>query len=127
MLIFELNILRKTLNEEGYLKISENLKYKVTLYDSKYSGKINVTAVTMDVLSKQSKAKQLGGMFNFTPCIDDKRIERILLGYDEKGREVFWSVGHDELSNLHLVIRRKAFVCHCSCHPSLCFHLLYTL
>ena len=100
--------LRKILNEEGYLKISENLKYKVTLYDSKYSGKINVTAVTMDVLSKQSKAKQLGGMFNFTPCIDDKRIERILLGYDEKGREVFWSVGHDELSNLHLVINGRS-------------------
>ncbi|MBR7084572.1 MAG: DUF87 domain-containing protein, partial [Oscillospiraceae bacterium] len=77
---------------------------KVTLYDKRYSGKVNVTAVKRSVLSEEAETKRKGGMFNYTPCIDADDIERIPLGTDEKGRKVYWSIGHEELGNAHMLV-----------------------
>lgn len=98
------NAVRKALLEEGWLKVSENMTYKATLYDSQYSGKLNVTAVSYGILSDEAAAMQRGGMFNYTPCNDDNNIDRILIGTDEKGRGVYWSIGHDDLGNGHMLV-----------------------
>lgn len=98
------NTVRKALLENSWLKIFENMTYKATLYDSQYSGKINVTAVRYGILSDEAAAMQRGGMFNYTPCNDDGSIDRILIGTDEKGRSVYWSIGHDELGNKHMLV-----------------------
>jgi len=98
------NAVRKALFEKGWLKVSENMTYKATLYDNQYSGKINVTAVRYDILSDEAAEKQCGGMFNYTPCVDDENIDRILIGTDEKGRRIYWSIGHSELVNKHMIV-----------------------
>lgn len=98
------NAVRKALFEKGLLKVSESMTYKVTLYDSQYSSKLNVTAVSYNILSDEAAGKQRGGMFNYTPCVDDGEIERILIGTDEKGRGVYWSIGHDDLGNGHMLV-----------------------
>lgn len=98
------NAVRKALFEEGWLKVSENMTYKATLYDNQYSGKINVTAVRYSILSEQAVKMQRGGIFNYTPCNDDNNIDRILIGTDEKGRGVYWSIGHDDLGNGHMLV-----------------------
>ncbi len=98
------NAVRKALLEKGWLKISENMTYKVTLYDNQYSGKLNVTAVSYSILSDEAAEMQRGGMFNYTPCVDDGEIDRILIETDEKGREVYWSIGHDEVGNGHMLV-----------------------
>lgn len=69
----------KALLEEGWLKVYENMTYKVTLYDNKYNSKLNVTAVSYGILSDEAAAMQRGGMFNYTPCNDDNNIYRILI------------------------------------------------
>ena len=98
------NAVRKALLEEGWLKVSENMTYKATLYDSQYSGKLNVTAVSYGILSSKAAEMQRGGMFNYTPCIDDDNIDRVFIGTDEKGRGVYWSIGHDDLGNGHMLV-----------------------
>lgn len=98
------NAVRKALFEKGWLKVSENMTYKATLYDNQYSGKINVTAVRYGILSDEAAEKQCGGMFNYTPCVDDENIDRILIGTDEKGRKIYWSIGHSELVNKHMIV-----------------------
>ncbi len=98
------NAVRKALLEKGWLKVSENMTYKATLYDNQYSGKVNVTAVSYSILSDEAAEKQCGGMFNYTPCVDDDKIERILIGTDKKGRGIYWSIGHDELGNGHMLV-----------------------
>lgn len=98
------NAVRKALLEEGWLKVSENMTYKATLYDSQYSGKLNVTAVSYGILSAKAAEMQRGGMFNYTPCIDYDNIDRVLIGTDEKGRGVYWSIGHDDLGNGHMLV-----------------------
>lgn len=98
------NALRKALLEKGWLKASENMTYKATLYDSQYSGKLNVTAVSYGILSDEAAGKQKGGMFNYTPCVDNDETDRILIGTDEKGRGVYWSIGHDDLGNGHMLV-----------------------
>ena len=98
------NSVRKALLERGLLKVSENMTYKATLYDSKYSGKLNVTAVSIEVLSDESLKMQKGGMFNYTPCRNEDDNDRILIGTDEKGRNVYWSIEHEELSNRHMLV-----------------------
>lgn len=80
------------------------MTYKTTLYDSRYSGKINVTAVSLSVLSGEAVKMQRGGMFNYTPCSDNGEIDRIFIGTDEKDRPVYWSIGHDELGNKHMIV-----------------------
>lgn len=99
-----INAVRKALFEKGLLKTFDNMTYKATLYDSRYSGKINVTAVNISVLSDEASVMQRGGMFNFTPCSDNGEIDRIFIGTDEKGRSVYWSIGHDELANKHMIV-----------------------
>ena len=99
-----LNAVRKALFERGLLKVSENMTYKVTLYDNQYSGKLNVTAVSYSILSDEAVKMQRGGMFNYTPCIDDGETDRILIGTDEKGRSVYWSIGHNDLGNGHMLV-----------------------
>lgn len=42
---------RKALKEKGWLRMSENMTYKATLYDTRYNGKVNVTAVSDTILS----------------------------------------------------------------------------
>ena len=98
------NSVRKALYEKGLLKTSENMTYKTTLYDSRYSGKINVTAVSLSVLSHEATAMQRGGMFNYTPCSDNGETDRIFIGADEKDRPVYWSIGHDDLANKHMIV-----------------------
>lgn len=98
------NAVRKALLEKGWLKVSENMTYKTTLYDSRYSSKLNVTAVSYGILSDEAAGKQRGGMFNYTPCVDDDETDRILIGTDEKGRGVYWSIGHDDLGNGHMLV-----------------------
>ena len=98
------NSVRKALLERGLLKVSENMTYKATLYDSKYSGKLNVTAVSIEVLSDEALKMQKGGMFNYTPCSNEDDNDRILIGTDEKGRNVYWSIEHEELSNRHMLV-----------------------
>ena len=96
--------LRKALLEKSLLKVSECMTYKATLYDSQYSGKVNVTAVSIGVLSEEARRSQKGGMFNYNPCSDEGRIDRICIGQDEKGRNVYWSIGHEYMSNSHLMV-----------------------
>lgn len=98
------NSVRKALLERGLLKVSENMTYKATLYDSKYSGKLNVTAVSIEVLSDEALKMQKGGMFNYTPCRNEDDNDRILIGTDEKERNVYWSIKHEELSNRHMLV-----------------------
>lgn len=98
------NAVRKVLLEKGWLKVSENMTYKATLYDNQYSGKLNVTAVRYSILSYEAAGMQKGGMFNYTPCVDDGEIDRLLIGTDEKGRGVYWSIGHDDLGNGHMLV-----------------------
>lgn len=98
------NAVRKALLEKGCLKASENMTYKVTLYDSQYSGKLNVTAVSYGILSDEAAGMQKGGMFNYTPCVDNDETDRILIGTDEKGRSVYWSIGHNDLGNGHMLV-----------------------
>ena len=96
--------IKNSLYENNLLKISDRYTYKVTLYDVRYSGKVTVTAVSYSVLNEEAIKKRIGGMFNFTPCDNDGQIERIPLGIDEKGRQLYWSIGHDEIGNSHLLI-----------------------
>jgi len=98
------NAVRKALLEKGWLKVSENMTYKATLYDSQYSGKLNVTAVSYSILSDEAIEMQRGGMFNYTPCVDNGEIDRILIGTDENGRGVYWSIGHNDLGNSHMLV-----------------------
>lgn len=51
---------KEALNDKGLLKVSENLQYKATLYHSLYSGKINVTAVSADILSNANLKRNRG-------------------------------------------------------------------
>ena len=98
---------RKALHTAGWLKTSEdNMTYKATLYDSRYHGKLHVTAVTLAILTDEAKAMRRGGMFNFTPC-EDAEGDRILLGTDEHGRRVYWSIGHPDLGNTHLMVNGR--------------------
>ena len=95
---------RKALKEKGWLRISETMTYKATLYDTRYNGKINVTAVSDKILSDKAAKMQLGGMFNFTPYSADDAGKRILLGKDEKDRNVYWSIQHEDLINRHMLV-----------------------
>ena len=95
---------RKALKEKGWLRISETMTYKATLYDTRYNGKINVTAVSDKILSDKAAQMQLGGMFNFTPYSADDAGKRILLGKDEKDRNVYWSIQHEDLINRHMLV-----------------------
>ena len=45
---------RKALKEKGWLRMSETMTYKATLYDTRYNGKINVTAVSDKILSDKA-------------------------------------------------------------------------
>jgi len=95
---------RKALKEKGWLRMSETMTYKATLYDTRYNGKINVTAVSDKILSDKAAQMQLGGMFNFTPYSADDAGKRILLGKDEKDRNVYWSIQHEDLINRHMLV-----------------------
>ena len=95
---------RKALKEKGWLRMSETMTYKATLYDTRYNGKINVTAVSDKILSDKAAKMQLGGMFNFTPYSADDAGKRILLGKDEKDRNVYWSIQHEDLINRHMLV-----------------------
>ena len=66
-------------------------------YDTKYQ-------LDIGILSSKAAEMQRGGMFNYTPCIDDNNIDRVLIGTDEKGRGVYWSIGHDDLGNGHMLV-----------------------
>ncbi len=57
------NSVHKALLEKGWLKVSENMTYKVTLYDNQYSGKLNVTAVSYSILSDEAAETQKGGLY----------------------------------------------------------------
>ena len=95
---------RKALKEKGWLRMSENMTYKATLYDTWYNGKVNVTAVSDTILSDAAAQMQLGGMFNFTPYSAEDAGKRILLGKDEKDRNVYWSIQHEDLINRHMLV-----------------------
>ena len=95
---------RKALKEKGWLRMSENMTYKATLYDTRYNGKVNVTAVSDTILSDAAAQMQLGGMFNFTPYSAEDAGKRILLGKDEKDRNVYWSIQHEDLINRHMLV-----------------------
>lgn len=98
------NAIRKSLDEEGILKTSDALTYKVTLYDIRYNGRTSVTAVDRSVLKDEALSLKRGGMFNYEPCTDNGSIERIPLGTDEKGRTIYWSIGHKDIGNTHLLV-----------------------
>ena len=98
------NAVRKSLDENDLLKTLDALTYKVTLYDVRYSGRTNVTAVKLSALSKEALLKKRGGMYNYEPCVDDGCIERIPLGTDENGRTIYWSIGHEGIGNTHLMV-----------------------
>ena len=98
------NMIRRSLDEEGLLKTSDALTYKVTLYDMRYSGRTSVTAVKLSVLSGEALLRKRGGMFNYEPCADDGSVERIPLGTDEKGRTIYWSIGHGDIGNTNVLV-----------------------
>lgn len=78
--------IRKALNKKGLLYSTDNLKSKVRLHGKRYSGDFNLTVLTEDILTDDSKNATVGGNQNYTPCIFNR--EQIFLGYGKDGRKI---------------------------------------
>ncbi|MGN1085440.1 MAG: AAA family ATPase [Porcipelethomonas sp.] len=96
-------IMRKHLNSENLLLKNDDLKLKVTLYDQ-IKHNASVTAVSEKILTDESRSMIKGNFANYIQCTDNKTIERICVGKDKLGKDVYWSTGHEDLTSKHLLL-----------------------
>ena len=94
---------KKALDEAGYLETEGNgyeMKIKLTLA----MGQVRYVAVHTSLLADHV-CKQLPYLYStFVPCQDDGSICRVPLGLDEKEKQLYWSVGHQDLNNLAMLV-----------------------
>lgn len=105
--------LRSILCEKGYLVTNngDKMLYKTSISDNS-TDRMNYVAIKKNILTEEAQRfvpvanKNTVSASGYEPPDNNDGIERILLGTTiDTGQPVYWSIGHDMLTNQHLYIQ----------------------